>query len=158
MTIKCPKCGAENPDHSFYCGRCASELPRTALVQEAGSAEQTPPATREKVLMARFDPRVATAIKARRDARIAAEREAASTKDQKDVQVSVAINIRRIALVLILIVILSIGSTLVGLAISVFFPDMSSAKAILTVWLVFAVLVMIVGLYIIIYKKRLTTF
>jgi hypothetical protein len=77
---------------------------------------------------------------------------------QLNAQVSSAINIRRIALILILAVFLSIGSTLIGLAISVFFPDMSGAKAILTMWLVFAVLVMIVGLYIIIYQKRLTTF
>lgn len=69
---------------------------------------------------------------------------------------SSAINIRRIALVLILAVFLSVGSTLIGLAISVFFPDVSGAKTILTMWLVFAVLVTIVGLYIIIFKKRLT--
>lgn len=24
--MKCPKCGAENPDYAYYCGSCASEL------------------------------------------------------------------------------------------------------------------------------------
>ena len=73
---------------------------------------------------------------------------------QLNAQVSVAINTRRIALVLILAVILSIGSTLVGLAISI--TDVSSAQTLLGVWLVVAVLVMIVGLHTILFKKRLT--
>jgi hypothetical protein len=73
---------------------------------------------------------------------------------QLNAQVSVAINTRRIALVLILAVILSIGSTLIGLAISII--DVPSARTLLGAWLVIAVLVMIVGLYIIIFKKRFT--
>lgn len=24
--MKCPKCGAENPDYAFFCGRCATDL------------------------------------------------------------------------------------------------------------------------------------
>ena len=159
--MECPKCGAENPDHAFYCGRCAGELPRTAIVQGVEPAERTTPAARAKNAMAKLDPHTAASIKADLDARIAAKREAAtlaSRKEQEDAQISVAINIRRIALLLILGVILSLGSTLIGLAISVFFADISSAKAILALWLVVAVLIMIVGLYIIVYKKRLTRF
>ena len=26
MEMKCPKCGAENPDHAFFCGKCAADL------------------------------------------------------------------------------------------------------------------------------------
>jgi hypothetical protein len=26
MTMICPKCGSENPDHVFYCGKCAEQL------------------------------------------------------------------------------------------------------------------------------------
>jgi hypothetical protein len=26
MEMKCPKCGAENPDYAFFCGKCAADL------------------------------------------------------------------------------------------------------------------------------------
>ncbi len=26
MEMKCPKCGAENPDYAFFCGKCATDL------------------------------------------------------------------------------------------------------------------------------------
>jgi len=71
-------------------------------------------------------------------------------------QISTAINTRRIALVLILAVFVSIISTLFGLWISVFEPDNSTAKAMITIWLVTALLVMIGGLFFIISSKRLT--
>jgi len=75
---------------------------------------------------------------------------------QPKAQLSVAINTRRIALALILAVFLIVGSELVGLAISVFYIDRSSAQGLLMGWLLFAALVMIVGLYTILFKKRLT--
>jgi hypothetical protein len=71
--------------------------------------------------------------------------------------VSTAINIRRIALVLILAVFLTIGSTLVGLVISVSFAgDIHDAKNFLNIWLVIAVLVLMGGLYAILFDKHLT--
>jgi len=85
----------------------------------------------------------------------ATEREMDATVQPK-AQLSVAINTRRIALALILAVFLIVGSELVGLAISVFYIDRSSAQGLLMGWLLFAALVMIVGLYTILFKKRLT--
>ncbi len=26
LALKCPKCGADNPDYAFFCGRCAADL------------------------------------------------------------------------------------------------------------------------------------
>ena len=75
---------------------------------------------------------------------------------QLSAQVSVAIYTRRIALVLILAVFLIVGSLLVSLAISVFYTDISNAQDLLMGWLLFAALVMIVGLHTILFKKRLT--
>jgi len=34
--MKCPKCGADNPDYAFYCGKCASELPRKPPTKTPG--------------------------------------------------------------------------------------------------------------------------
>jgi hypothetical protein len=109
--------------------------------------------------MANLDPRVAAAIKADYDAQLIEEQKKAAADSAKlleHAQVSVAVNTRRIALVLILGVIVVIGSLLVDLAISVFFTDPSSAEIFLIVWLACAVLIMIAGLYVIIYGKRLT--
>jgi len=77
-------------------------------------------------------------------------------------QVSIAINTRRIALVLILAVVLSVGSALVSLMIPVFFIDeynttnINAARALLDAWLLIATLITIFGLYSILFKKRLT--
>jgi hypothetical protein len=157
--LKCPKCGSENSDHAFYCGKCSSELPRPTLSQRDGPAEEASQASRDENAIAQLEPRVAAAIKAKYDAQIAEEREAAASalaKHRQDAQVSTAVNIRRIALVLILGVVLMIGSTLFGLWISVFFTDPSDAKTITIVWLASATLIMIVGLYIIVFRKRLS--
>jgi len=71
-------------------------------------------------------------------------------------QVSTAINTRRIALVLILAIILSVGSALVSLMISVSLIEPSSAIDFLKLWVVTAVFIMIVGLYYIIFDKQLS--
>jgi len=82
---------------------------------------------------------------------------------QLKAQVSVAVNTRRIALVLILAVVVSVGSALVSLMVSVFFTDlngysdMSGARALLSAWLLFAVVIMVFGLYFIIFNKRLSS-
>lgn len=41
MVTRCPDCGWENADHSFYCGKCSKELPRPAPVW--GPVAQAPP-------------------------------------------------------------------------------------------------------------------
>ncbi|MCJ2511903.1 MAG: zinc ribbon domain-containing protein [Candidatus Thermoplasmatota archaeon] len=39
MAMKCPKCGAENADHIFYCGSCGSAL-RDAPTKNSGASQQ----------------------------------------------------------------------------------------------------------------------
>ncbi|MBU1159295.1 MAG: zinc-ribbon domain-containing protein [Candidatus Thermoplasmatota archaeon] len=73
-----------------------------------------------------------------------------------DAQVSNAINIRRVTLVAILAVIVTVGTTLVTLISSVFVTDRSDAVTLLKIWLGFAVLITIVGVFAIIFNKRLT--
>jgi DNA-directed RNA polymerase subunit RPC12/RpoP len=81
---------------------------------------------------------------------------------QLDAQVATAINTRRIALALILAVVVSVGSALVSLMVSVFFidsygySDITGARVLLSVWLLFAIVIMVFGLYFIIFNKRLT--
>lgn len=38
MVVKCPSCGAENPDYSFYCGKCAAELKRGSTPEATNKA------------------------------------------------------------------------------------------------------------------------
>jgi len=75
---------------------------------------------------------------------------------QLDAQVSNAINIRRMTIVVILAVIVTVGTTLVALINSVFVTDLSDELVLLKMWLAFAVLIMIVGVLVIIFNKRLT--
>ena len=85
-----------------------------------------------------------------------------SAEVQLGAQVSSAINVRRIALVLILAMILSVGSVLLSLVISVFLTDeyggvdVSAARILLGCWLFLAAIITIVGLYYIIFDKRLS--
>jgi DNA-directed RNA polymerase subunit RPC12/RpoP len=77
-------------------------------------------------------------------------------------QVSVAVNTRRIALVLILAVVLSVGTALVSLMASIYFTDennitnINAVHALLSAWLLFAAVIMIAGLYYIVFNKRFT--
>ncbi len=38
--MKCPECGAENPEHAFYCGRCSAGLREEARSTPGGVAER----------------------------------------------------------------------------------------------------------------------
>ena len=75
---------------------------------------------------------------------------------QLNAQVSNAINIRRMTLVVILAVVVSVGTTLVGLIHAVFVTDQSKYLELLKTWVAFAVLIMMVGVCVIIFNKRLT--
>lgn len=76
-------------------------------------------------------------------------------REQLEAQVSVATNTRRIALVLILAVFLTVGTTLVTLAISVFYPgNVQGARSVLSTWIVLAVSVMLGGFYVILSDWR----
>jgi hypothetical protein len=76
-------------------------------------------------------------------------------RGQLQAQVEIATNTRRIALVLILATFLSIGTVFVFLAISVFYSgDLQGAKSILATWIVFALVVMFGGFYVILSDWR----
>jgi len=71
-------------------------------------------------------------------------------RGQLQAQVEIATNTRRIVLVLILATFLSIGTALVFLGITVFYAgDYGGAKSILGTWILFAVMVMFGGFYVI---------
>ena len=71
-------------------------------------------------------------------------------REQLQAQVYIATNTRRIVLVLILATFLSIGTALVFLGITVFYAgDHEGAKSILGTWILFAVMVMFGGFYVI---------
>jgi predicted RNA-binding Zn-ribbon protein involved in translation (DUF1610 family) len=83
-------------------------------------------------------------------------------KVQLNAQVSVAINTRRIALVLILGVVLSVGTALVGVMASIILSEgsdtthVNTAIGLLSAWVLIAAAIMIFGLYNIVYNKRFT--
>ena len=54
--MKCPSCGTENPDHAFYCGKCAAEM------RGGGSPKPQSSASIEKILsrnLTRIDENIA---------------------------------------------------------------------------------------------------
>ena len=73
-----------------------------------------------------------------------------------DAQVSNAINIRRITIVIILAVVVTVGTTLVDMINLVFVEDSSDSLALLKTWVGFAVLIMVIGVLVIVFNKRLT--
>ncbi|MCJ7489148.1 MAG: hypothetical protein MUO87_03235, partial [Thermoplasmata archaeon] len=70
--MKCPSCGKDNPDYSFYCGCCAMELPKPTAKPRAVPAKNDERAAEkqtsidELVLRIESDPQVAIAINTRR--------------------------------------------------------------------------------------------
>jgi len=50
--MKCPRCGAENPDYAFFCGRCAGDLKEaaSAVSSEGVTASGRPMPTIENML------------------------------------------------------------------------------------------------------------
>ncbi len=71
-------------------------------------------------------------------------------------QISVAVNTRRIALVLILFVALTILTNMIALAINVFNLDPTGARILFGAWLLVSLLTLAYGLYFIVYRKGLT--
>ena len=46
--MKCPACGADNPDYTFYCGKCAAEL-RSSPQREPDVATRRRPQSETKI-------------------------------------------------------------------------------------------------------------
>ncbi|OGS43978.1 MAG: hypothetical protein A3K76_00625 [Euryarchaeota archaeon RBG_13_57_23] len=46
---KCPNCGSDNPDYSFYCGRCSAELKDSSGKPYVEPKPATPPPPRKVV-------------------------------------------------------------------------------------------------------------
>lgn len=83
---------------------------------------------------------------------------------QVEAAISSAINIRRIALAVVLAVVLAIGSLLVSLMVPITFTinehgdvDITGERILLAGWLIAALGIMIYGLYVIVYKKKLSS-
>lgn len=136
--MRCANCGKENPDYSFYCGNCAKELPRTPTAAKAEprprSASEVVPATRTR-----------EAIRTDSEAEV-----------QTDAHIAIAINVRRIVLILLLGMILVLGSNLVGLWISNTNMEFSDAKSMITWWGVASALIVGFGIFYIVFVKRVT--
>jgi hypothetical protein len=132
MVVKCPSCGAENPDYGFYCGRCAKELPRVPGVSRSEPAEQIQPIT-QRIWESPPPP---------------------------DAMVAIAINVRRIFVILVLTLFLTLGTYLVSWWISYFwennYQNPSDLRAVFAIWAAVSALVIAFGLYYAIFKKRVT--
>jgi hypothetical protein len=128
MAMKCPKCGAENPDHSFYCGKCAAELQRPPVKHEDVSPN--------KVLQ-----------------EVTAQEEPQKTPDP---QVAIAVNVRRIFLVLVIGLVLIACSNIVGLWIANADMSYEDEKAMITAWGIISLLIVVFGLVYAIGMKRVT--
>jgi hypothetical protein len=65
--VKCPKCGAENPDYGYYCGLCASEL-RGGDKAEAGKGapRRAEPRTKIESILRRNQVRIGENVARRR--------------------------------------------------------------------------------------------
>lgn len=86
MVVKCPSCGAENPDYGFYCGRCAKELPRVLGASRYEPDEQT-----RTITQSIWE----------------------SNPPPTDALVAIAINVRRIFVIMMLGLFLTLGSILI---------------------------------------------
>ena len=133
VVVKCPNCGAENPDYGSYCGRCGWELPRVPGALRSEHAEQTQTVTK---------------------------RIWESNSPPPDALVAIAINVRRIFVILVLTLFLTLGTYLVSWWISYFwesnYQNPSDLRAVFTLWAAVSALVIAYGLYYAIFKKRVT--
>ena len=133
MVLKCTNCGAENPDHAFYCGKCAKEL---------RGIPSTPPSERadpQHVDHAIWD---------------------ATSGSPPDPLIAVAINVRRIVVILMLGLFLTLGSILVSWWTSYFYSnydtDIGAVRAIVSVWGAISAIVIGFGLYYVVFRKKIT--
>lgn len=132
MVVKCPNCGAENPDYGYYCGRCAKELPRVPGAMRSEPVEQTQ--TTAQGIWGPAPP--------------------------ADALLSIAINVRRIFVIMMLGLFLTLGSILVSWWTSYFWSinnmNLSDLRAVIAVWGAVSALVIGFGLYYVVFKKRVT--
>ena len=128
MAIKCPSCGADNPDHAFFCGKCAKELPRVPSTHEPDPTKQAQP----------------TVSTESRD------------EQQPDPQVAIAINVRRIVLILLLGIVLLVGGNLLGLWVTNSDMDFQDVRTAITLWGVLSTLIIAFGVFYIVFAKRVT--
>ena len=141
--MKCPKCGAENAHGMVRCGNCAE-----GLFGEDRPAE-TEPRTRAV-------PEPYTEYFESTDVRMAVD-----LGEAEDALVAVAINLRRLFLVVLLSIFLmvftSISSSIVTLLVLNDEYSFRSVGTFMTAIMVAALIVVIAGLWYIIARKRLTT-
>ena len=138
--MKCLRCGKENADHLFYCGECSAELPRPGKPPpgvEPWRPPSPPPATQT--------------VQSKTEVQVAAE--------APDPLVAIAINVRRIFLVLLLTMVVSIfGSSITYIAMILLTRDgdISAVTAVAFVWLGLMICLMIAGVIYIVTSKRVT--
>jgi hypothetical protein len=132
MVVKCPNCGAENPDYGLYCGRCAKELSRVPGAMRSDPVEQT-----QTTAQGIWGP-----------------------PPPADALLSIAINVRRIFVIMMLGLFLTLGSILVSWWTSYFWSinnmNLSDLRAVIAVWGAVSALVIGFGLYYVVFKKRVT--
>lgn len=133
MVIKCPNCGAENPDYGFYCGKCAHELPRAL-----GASRHEPQPLSRPNTQGIWD----------------------SKAPQPDALVAIAINVRRVVVLMMLGVFLTLGGVLVSWWSSYFWTtgnmNPSDVRAVVATWGAISAIVIAFGLYYVVYRKRIT--
>ena len=139
--MKCDKCGAENAHDMTRCGNCAEELsgrPRPAKAE--------PP---------RINP-VPNAVRGESDD----TRTAANPGRAEDALVAIAINVRRLFLVALLSIFITMVSSLISSTMTIMILRDEYASSTTTVMMIVLstvlALVMIVGIIYIIARKRLT--
>ena len=128
--MKCPSCGAENPDYVIFCEQCSAKIrgvdPKRIFSKESAKQREEPETRGNENAIMNLS------------------------------LVAIAINVRRIFIVFALMVILSIGTSLVSLWISISDFNPESAESILKTWLAIAVIIAIAGLLYAIVEKRLS--
>ncbi|OGS55504.1 MAG: hypothetical protein A3K60_06875 [Euryarchaeota archaeon RBG_19FT_COMBO_56_21] len=128
--MKCPSCGAENADYVIFCGQCATQIrkpdPSRAVFKEWTKQSEQLETPR-------------------------------NTNVVTDLSlIAIAVNVRRIFILIGLGIILTIGTSLISLWISISDYDVESAQSLLRTWLLLATAILIAGLLYAIFQKRLT--
>lgn len=139
--MKCPSCGADNPDYTFYCGSCARELPRQARQADAKN-DGAPPTT----------------IEAKDEA---SSQDGTAANMSENALVAIAVNVRRLFLVALLGMLLFVFSSLSTSMMTIMIVNddfsISSTSLFISAFMGIAVVIAIAGIVYIVYGKRLTT-
>ncbi|HIH01265.1 TPA: MFS transporter [Thermoplasmata archaeon] len=140
--MKCQSCGADNPDYSFYCGTCAEELRRQDRPAETEPTRAIP------------EPDVEHGESTNTRVNVDLGR-------AEDALVAIAINVRRLFLVVLLSIFLlvftSISSSMITLLVLNDEYSIHSVGTFMSVTMVIALIVVIAGIVYIISRKRLTS-